>query len=77
MDGIPDRGQMIAAAVTSFRLGEASLTDLLDTLRAALQAEETALDLHASALDAHRQLERLAGRSLELADGTTPEREDL
>jgi outer membrane protein TolC len=56
-----DTEPMVEAATTSFRLGEATVTDLLDTLRAAVDAELHALDLRSAALEAHRELERLAG----------------
>lgn len=52
------------AATASFEAGESSVTDLLETLGALLEARLAALDLYASALAAHRQLEVAAGRSL-------------
>jgi len=58
--------QIVAATMAAFRAGEASLTDLLDTMRSVLNAESTALRLHAAALEMHRRLERLAGRPLDL-----------
>ena len=55
----------LAQAVTSaFRYGETDLTDLLETLRSALASELTALELHAAALAAHRELEAATGRPL-------------
>lgn len=54
--------QMIEAAAAAFRLGEAGLTDLLEVLRATAEAELTALELHASALAAHRDLEAAYAR---------------
>lgn len=60
--------RLLAGAVAAFQHGEASLTDLLETLRSAAQAEMTALDLHAAALAAHRELEGLEGRALDLAE---------
>lgn len=54
-------GPMLAAAEEAFRLGEGSLTDLLDTHRSAAELEMEALDLHAAALAALRDLERLGG----------------
>lgn len=56
---------MVEAAVAAFRLGEAGLTELLEVLRSTTDAELAALDLHASALAAHRELEAAAGRPLE------------
>ncbi len=64
---------MIAAAIAGFEHGEAGLTDLLETLRSAAEAESTALDLHAAALTAHRRLEELAGSALDLLDPSTSE----
>lgn len=55
---------LIEAAVRSFEHGESSLTDLLETLRSTVDAELTALELHSSALLAHRELERAVGRAL-------------
>lgn len=65
---------MVAAAVAGFEHGEAGLTDLLETLRSVIEAETTALDLHAAGLTAHRHLEELAGRSLDLLDPLTLDR---
>jgi outer membrane protein TolC len=56
------------AAEASFEAGESTVTDLLDTLGALLDARLAALDLYASALGAHRQLEAAAGRSLTSGD---------
>lgn len=58
--------QMVAATMAAFQAGETSLTDLLDTVRSVLAAESTSLRLHGAALEAHRRLERLAGRPLDL-----------
>jgi outer membrane protein TolC len=57
--------KMLAGAVAAFHHGEASLTDLLETLRSMAESEMTALDLQEAALAAHRDLESLAGRSLD------------
>lgn len=56
---LEDLDRMVASARTAFQLGEGDLTDLLDTLRAVADAEQTALDLHAEALAAHRRWLRL------------------
>lgn len=56
--------QVIESAAARFRLGESTLTDLLETLRTVLAASETAVTLYADALEAHRALERAAGRPL-------------
>ncbi len=53
--------RMLDGAEAAFRHGEASLTDLLETHRSVTEAELTMLDLHEAALEAHRELERLAG----------------
>ena len=58
--------QIVTATMAAFQAGETSLTDLLDTVRSVLTAESTALHLHGTALKAHRRLERVAGRELDL-----------
>ena len=55
---------MIAAATAAFRAGEASLTDLLDSLRAAMEARLREIDLRGQALAAHRELESALGAAL-------------
>ena len=60
--------QMLQAAETSFRYGEASLTDLLEIQRSVTESEMAWLDLHAAALAIHRDLERLTGRELETSN---------
>jgi outer membrane protein TolC len=55
---------VVGAATAAFRAGETSVTDLLDALRSATEAELAALDLHAEALAAHRRLELLLGAPL-------------
>lgn len=52
------------AALAAFELGESAVTDLLETLRGVLSARLAALQLHAAALEAHRDLERALGRPL-------------
>ena len=52
-----DADRLVEAATASFRAGEATLTDLLDTLRAVREARLHALDLRAAALELHRDLE--------------------
>ena len=56
--------QVVESAAASYRLGESRLTDLLETLRSVLAARLAAIDLYASALDAHRALELAEGRAL-------------
>ena len=48
-------------AEAAFRQGEASLTDLLETLRTVTDAEMSVLDLHREALTAQRRLEAATG----------------
>jgi outer membrane protein TolC len=55
--GSADADRLIAAASASFRAGEATLTDLLDTLRSVREARLRSLDLLGAALEAHRELE--------------------
>lgn len=52
--------RMLDGAEAAFRQGEGGLTDLLETHRSVTEAELAVLDLHAAALAAHRELERLA-----------------
>ncbi len=59
-----DGERVIAAATAAFRAGEASLTDLLDSLRAAMAARLGEMDLRGQALHAHRELEAALGRPL-------------
>ncbi len=59
-----DSDRVIAAATAAFRAGEASLTDLLDSLRAAMAARLAEIDLRDQALEAHRELEAALGRPL-------------
>jgi outer membrane protein TolC len=56
--------RVITAATAAFRAGEASLTDLLDSLRAAMAARLGEIDLRQEALEAHRELEAALGRPL-------------
>ncbi len=65
---LADHDGVARAATASFEAGESTVTDLLDTLRALLDARLAALDLYAAALEAHRQLEVAAGRSLTSGD---------
>ena len=52
--------RFLDAAEAAFRLGETSLSELLDTHRAVTDAALAALDLREAALASHRELERLA-----------------
>ncbi len=54
----------MVAATAAFRAGEASLTDLLDSVRAAIGARLGEIDLRGQALEAHRDLEAALGRPL-------------
>ncbi len=53
--------RMLDGAAAAFRLGDASLTDLLETHRTLTESELAVLELHQAALAAHRDLERAAG----------------
>lgn len=53
-----DSPGVVTAATAAFQAGETALTDLLETLRSATAAEVAALELHAEALAAQRELER-------------------
>jgi cobalt-zinc-cadmium efflux system outer membrane protein len=55
-------GVILEAARAAFEAGESTVTDLNDTVRAAFDAEMEALELHAEALAAERDLERALGR---------------
>ena len=57
-------GNVVRAASAAYEHGESSVTDLLDTLRAVLDARLSALELYLAALEAHRDLEFATGRSL-------------
>ena len=61
LDGLDEVEQ---AATASYEQGESTVTDLLDTLRAVVEARLSALELHVVALEAHRRLEFEAGRTL-------------
>ncbi len=65
LDGLDD---VARAATAAYEQGESSVTDLLDGLRAVLEARVVALDLEVAALEAHRQLELAAGRALTSGD---------
>ncbi len=57
-------GELLTGASASYQLGESGLTDLLDTLRAALAARITALEIREAAVAAQRDLEAATGRPL-------------
>lgn len=59
-----DADRVIAAATAAFRAGEASLTDLLDSLRSATGARLGEIDLRGQAMESHRELEAALGRPL-------------
>ncbi|HUP23250.1 MAG TPA: TolC family protein, partial [Thermoanaerobaculia bacterium] len=56
-----DADSVVTGAAAGFRLGESDLADFLEALRAARDAELDALELHAAALEALRQLDGLYG----------------
>ncbi len=60
---------VIESTATSYRLGEASVTDLLETLSSVLDGRVAALEIYDSALAAHRNLEAAAGRPLPAPSG--------
>ena len=55
---------VIEAATAEFQAGEATLTDLLETLRSVTDGRLAALELHQKTLAAHRRLEMSVGRPL-------------
>lgn len=57
-------GDLLTGASASYQLGESGLTDLLDTLRAALAARITALEIREAAVAAQRDLEAATGRPI-------------
>ncbi len=59
-----ETGDLLAGAAAAYQLGESGLTDLIDTLRAALAARITALEVREATLDAQRDLEAATGRPL-------------
>ena len=59
-----DGDHVSAAATAAYRAGEASLTDLLDSLRAATSSSLAEIDLRAQAMEFHRDLEAALGRPL-------------
>jgi cobalt-zinc-cadmium efflux system outer membrane protein len=65
-----DAAILVEGAGAAFRVGETGLMDLIDTLRTALGARLSELELIDRALAAHRGLEAAAGRPL--TDGDTP-----
>ncbi len=68
--GTQEVERVIEAAVAAYRAGEATLTDLLETLRSAFGAHLHAIEVRRAALDAHRRLETAVARPLRL--GETP-----
>ena len=54
----------VVAVTRAYHLGEAPLTDLLDTVRAAAEAQLIALELLDETLAAYRELERLMGKTV-------------
>lgn len=64
--------RMLDGAEAAFRLGEASLTDLLDTHRSVTEGALAVLDLQEAALAAHRELQRLAASNRNPSVPSTP-----
>jgi outer membrane protein TolC len=67
---------LLEGAQAAFRLGEASLTDLLDTYRSVSEAELAALDLRDAALAAHRELERVEGPGFAVPSSSRPQEQE-
>lgn len=61
--------RLVEGATQAYRMGEASLTDFLDSLRAALASHLRALDVLALAHEGHRALEVAAGREVPSGGG--------
>lgn len=59
-----ETGDLMAGASAAYQLGESGLTDFLDSLRAALAARTTSLEVREDALTAQRDLEAASGRLL-------------
>jgi cobalt-zinc-cadmium efflux system outer membrane protein len=68
-DGVKDTDAIIESTASSYRLGEASVTDLLETLSSVLDSRVAALELYDAALAAHRHLEAAAGHPLTAGTG--------
>ncbi len=63
-----DAGTVLDGIEAAFRHGETSLTDLLETVRSIAELELAHLDLYATALAAHRSLERHQGLALPVSE---------
>jgi cobalt-zinc-cadmium efflux system outer membrane protein len=61
--------RLIEASAARLSLGESGVTEVLETLRTVLESRLAALDLHAAAAAAHRDIEAAAGRPLALSEG--------
>lgn len=64
-DAAGETDRIIEGATAAFRAGETDMTDLLETLRAALAAKLREIDARSAALGTHRVLEVVLGRALE------------
>ncbi len=64
MDVAARADSVIIAADAAFRVGEMGITDLLESLRSVQAGRDSALELYAAALSAHRTLELAAGKPL-------------
>jgi outer membrane protein TolC len=69
---VAETDRVMEAALTSFRLGESGVTDLLETLRSVRSSRDAALDLYGAALEAHRDLEAASGRALSSPGSAAP-----
>lgn len=63
-EGTRGTARLVEGATAAFRAGETTVTELVDTLRAARDARLNEIDLYAAAWEAHRELEAATGRSL-------------
>jgi cobalt-zinc-cadmium efflux system outer membrane protein len=63
-DSVPADAQVAAAVFAAFEAGEASLTDVLDTLRSTVEVQQARLESLAQALAAERELEAAIGRPI-------------
>jgi outer membrane protein TolC len=59
-----ESARVVDAATAAYRAGEATLTDLLDTVRTAFAARVREVEVRGRALEAHRALELAVGRPL-------------
>ena len=66
---IADTEKLVEGAVASFRAGESTVTDLLETLRSVREAHLREIELYAEALEAQRALEAATTRPPAVEEG--------